>query len=289
MALESLSPSVLVSLRFTVSGAILLGFALAVKAPLPKGRELLLTALFGVMILGIGNGCLAFAELWIPSSLAAMFITTSPFWMVGMEALLPGGDRLRGRTIAGMLVGFAGTLLLVARGAFSHSPGEASSGLVLRGFLVLQLAGCAWAVGSIAHRRQVTRAHPVVSGGVQQLAAGLSFVVPALVLQRGPVHLSARSLGAVAYLVLFGSIVGYSAYIYALDKLPVSVLSLYNYINPIVAVCLGWLIYREPAGWRELLALAIILVGVAIVKSSAGRRERSFVTEATPLKAEAKV
>src|SRR5438105_2338444 len=111
MALESFPPFTLVCVRYLFSGSILLIAALVSRAHLPSGRELLFTALFGVTILGIGNGCLAFAELWIPSGLAAMFITTSPFWMVGMEALLPGGERLHGPRVLGMLVGFTGTLL----------------------------------------------------------------------------------------------------------------------------------------------------------------------------------
>ncbi len=276
MALESMSPAVLVSVRYVISGAILLGLALAFKAHVPSGRELLFTALFGVITIGIGNGCLAFAELWIPSSLAAMFVTASPFWMVGIEGLVPGGERLHGPTIAGMLVGLAGSVLLVARGASSHL----SSGLALRGFLVLQLGCCGWAIGSIAQRRYATRAHPVVSGAVQQLATGLFFILPAVLFHNAPAAVTARSFGAIGYLVVFGSIVGYSGYIYALDKLPVSVVSLYTYVNPIVALALGWLFYREPVGWLELLALAIIFAGVAIVKRSAAHASRRMPEEA---------
>src|SRR5437870_993380 len=103
MALESFPPFTLVCIRYVVSGAILLGAAFATRAHVPSGRELLFTALFGVIILGIGNGCLAFAEVSIPSGLAAMFVTLSPFWMIGMEALLPGGEPLHVPRIAGML------------------------------------------------------------------------------------------------------------------------------------------------------------------------------------------
>src|SRR5262245_19992863 len=114
MALEVLAPPALIALRYTISGTVLLIAARLANTQLPSGTELLYTALFGVILIGIGNGCLAFAELWIPSGLAALFITTSPFWMVGMEALIPGGERLHAPTILGMLVGLAGTLLLVA-------------------------------------------------------------------------------------------------------------------------------------------------------------------------------
>lgn len=236
--------------------------ALAVGTHLPRGRELWRTSLNGLLVLGIGNGCLTFSELWIPSGLAALFITVSPFWMVGIETALPGGERLHAPTVAGMVVGLLGAALLVA-------PGVAESGWsgnTMRGFLTLQLGCAAWALGSIIQRRQAQRAHPVVSGALQQLAAGLAFLLPALAVPEHPVNWSLRGVGAMLYLIVFGSVVGYSAYIYVLGKLPVPVVSIYNYVNPAVAVALGWLVYREPFGRRELAAMLIIFLGVALVK-----------------------
>jgi drug/metabolite transporter (DMT)-like permease len=262
IALESLSPPLLVGLRYTISGTALLLVAYFAKAHLPSGRELFYTALYGVIIIGIGNGCLAFAEVWIPSGLAALFITTSPFWMVGMEALIPGGDRLHAPTLFGMLVGLVGTALLVAPNAIQ----QGWNGPSLKGFLVLQLGCCGWSFGSILQRRHVTSAHPVVSGAVQQLATGLVFLPTALLTKTQPVHWTPRSVAAVLYLVTFGSVIGYSAYLYALDKLPVSVVSTYNYVNPVVAILLGWLFYREQIGVRELMSMIVIFTGVALVK-----------------------
>ncbi len=262
MALESFAPLQLVAIRYVASGLILLVAARAAGARLPTGRELWFTAFYGVVILGLGNGALSFAEEIIPSGLAALFITTSPFWMIGFEALLPGGERLHGPTIAGMLVGLAGTLLLVAPSAIHQGFG----GPVLTGFILLQFGCCGWSLGSIAQRRYETRAHPVVSGAVQQLATGLVFTAASLFIKQRPIHWSTRGTGAVIYLVIFGSIVGYSSYIYVLEKLPVSIVSIYNYINPVVAVFLGWLFYREAFGIRELFAMVIIFMGVALVK-----------------------
>lgn len=262
MALESLPPLMLVGLRYTISGSLLLLIAFFAKAHLPSGRELAYTALFGVIIIGIGNGCLAFAEEWIPSGLAALFITTSPFWMVGMEALIPGGERLHAPTLVGMLVGLAGTALLVAPNAIQQGIGGPS----LKGFLLLQFGCCGWGFGSILQRRHETKAHPVVSGAVQQLATGLVFLGPAFLTKTQPIHWTPRSTAALAYLVTFGAIIGYSAYLYALDKLPVSVVSIYFYVNPVVAVFLGWLFYNERIGWREIVSMLVIFAGVALVK-----------------------
>jgi drug/metabolite transporter (DMT)-like permease len=276
MALESVPPLMLVSLRFTTSGAVLLIVAFLVKAHFPSGKELFYTALFGVIIIGLGNGCVAFAELWIPSGLAALFITTTPFWMIGIEALIPGGARLHGPTLVGMLVGFAGTLLLVAPTAIQ----QGLSGPIVQGFLLLQFGCCGWAFGSILQRRHTTKAHPVVSGAVQQLATGLTLLGPALLTRTHPIPWTGRSFGAVIYLITFGSVIGYSAYLYALDQLPVSIISIYNYINPIVALFLGWLIYREPVGIREVAAMLVIFLGVTLVKRSAGVVRKAAVQKA---------
>lgn len=270
MSLESFPPLALVATRFVASGALLLAAAACKGAHLPRGRELWLTALNGMIILGIGNAALTFAETWIASGLAALIITTSPFWLVGIEALVPGGERLHAPTIAGMIIGLIGAALLVAPGAWSHGVDHD----LLKGFLVLQLGCICWSGGSIAQRRQPTRAHPVVSGGVQQLAAGLAFVIPALLVRERPIVWSLRGGAALLYLIVFGSIVGYSAYIYAMDRLPVAVVSVYTYVNPVVAVFLGWLFYREPFGLREAAAMAVIFAGVAVVKKYGGAARR---------------
>jgi drug/metabolite transporter (DMT)-like permease len=262
MALESFSPAMLMCLRYLISGAILTGVAWVRKAQLPRGKDLLRTSIFGVITIGLGTGCLAWAELLIPSGMAALFVTLSPFWMVGVEALVPGGARLHGPTIVGMLIGMAGTAFLVAPSAIENGFG----GPVLRGFLLLQIGCCGWAIGSILQRRHKTNAHPVVSGAIQQLATGVAYIIPAFALPHAPVQWSGRGVGAILYLVMFGSIIGYSAYIYAITTLPVSVVTIYNYINPIIAVMLGWLIYSEAIGWRELAAMVVIFLGVWVVK-----------------------
>jgi drug/metabolite transporter (DMT)-like permease len=229
---------------------------------LPSGPDLWFTALFGVIIIGTGTGCLVFAEQWVPSGLASVFITLSPFWMIGLEALIPGGERLHGPTLAGMFIGFLGTVLLVAPEIMQ----EGFGGPLVRGFLLLQIGCSGWSLGSILQRRHQSTAHPVINGAVQQLATGLAFAVPAFLAKPHPSAWTARSIGAVAYLVVFGSIVGYSAYVFVLDRLPVSVVSIYNYINPIIAVFLGWLFFREHFGPLEVLAMLIIFLGVALVK-----------------------
>lgn len=261
MSLETWPPMMLVSVRYILSGSIMLLAAVVFRVPLPKGRELWRTAMTGLLVLGIGNGALVWAETWIPSGLAALIITMAPFWMLGLNAFIPPREHPRPATWLGLLVGLGGAALLVGPGAFA---GGWHSGL-MKGFLVLQLGMLGWNSGSLFQRRMVTRAHPIVSGAVQQLAAGLA-CAPWALIAGGTVHWSTRGVGALIYLVVFGSIVGYSAYIFAMDRLPIAIVSLYSYVNPVVAVLLGYIFYREPFGLREASAMLIIFVGVAAVK-----------------------
>jgi drug/metabolite transporter (DMT)-like permease len=261
-ALDSFTPALLIGARYTISGCIMVIASFLTGARLPRGREFLLTARNGVLILGIGSGAIALTETWIPTGLAAIFITTCPFWLVGMDASFNGAGRLRAPAVAGMFIGLAGTALLVSQSAVRVRSGNS----ILLAFLILQLGCASWALGSILHVRLPSTAHSVVSGGVEQLGAGIAFLIVAWLTGGLHVKWTIHGAGALLYLVVFGSLVGYSAYTYALDRLPVSLVSIYTYINPIVAVFLGWLIYREPFGFREAVGMLVIFAGVAIVK-----------------------
>ena len=267
IALDSFSPALLVCLRNLISGAITLGVAAMIGAHLPRGRDLWITAGYGLMVIGVGNGTLAVAEQWIPTGLASLFVTTSPFWFVGIDALLAGGEKLHGPTVRGLLLGFAGVFLLVAPDAWTaithHS--FSSGGAVVLAFLILQLSAASWALGSLLQRNRRSRAHPFVIGGVQQLSTGLALLIPSI-FQLPSAHWTTRGVGAVVYLAIFGGIVGYSCYALALSRLPLAIVSIYTYINPVVAVFLGWWVYRERFGLREAGAMAIIFAGVAMVR-----------------------
>jgi drug/metabolite transporter (DMT)-like permease len=262
MSLESFPPLMLVSVRFITSGSLLLLFALARGLYVPRGRELAAACFSGILILGIGNSALVFAEVLIPSGIAGLIVTISPFWMVGAEALLPGGERLHAPTIGGMAVGLMGAALLFTPDLGPHAVDRN----LLNGFLLLQIGMAGWSFGSIFQRRQAGKAHPVIAGGVQQLTAGLILAPFALAIPEHPVVWKVRGVMALLYLVVFGSLVGYSSYAYALDRLPVAIVSVYSYVNAVVAVGLGWLFYREPFDAREAIAMMIIFAGVAVVK-----------------------
>jgi drug/metabolite transporter (DMT)-like permease len=270
VALESFSPAILMCLRYSISGGALLIGALVSGARLPTRREAAFTAFFGLLTIAAGTGALAYSEQWIPSGMASLFASLQPFWLVGVDALAPAGERLHWPSIGGMLVGLVGVALLLAPdGGGQHVSTQA----MLSGFFLMQLGGATWAVGSLAQRRLGSRAHPFVSGGVQQLATGIAFAFPALLDGRHEVW-NTKGMLAILYLAIFGGIVGYSAFIYSMHHLPVAVVSIYTYINPMVAVALGWWFYREPFGWRETVAMIVIFAGVSIVKWTTARAPR---------------
>jgi drug/metabolite transporter (DMT)-like permease len=260
IAIETLPPAFVIFARFTLSGSILLALARWKGAHLPRGRELWMACACGCLILGIGNAAAVYAEQLIPSGLAGLFATLSPFWMTGIEAML-GGEALHGPTILGMLIGFAGTALLFlpgGTGTFGTS--------TLVGFVIMEVGVVGWTFGSLVQRRQPMKAHPIVIGAIQQLAAGLLYIPVVLFVPEHRIVFSQRSVLGLLYLVVFGSIIGYSAFIVAMDRLPVAIVSIYPYINAVVAMGVGWLVFREPFGLREFAAMLIIFSGVAVVK-----------------------
>lgn len=276
ISLESIPPLYLIAGRYVISGSILLIAAAFGGTKLPRGRELIYTAVCGIICIGIGNGLLAIAELWIPSGLAALFYTTSPFWMVGLDALLPGGRKPFLSTLGGLIVGLVGVVFLIAPAALH----EGFASRTLAAFFLLQISGIGWVLGSLLQKRVHTHSQPFVSGAVQQLAAGVAIFVPAIMFEKVPHAITFRSSAAVAYLVIFGSIVGFSSFIYAMARLPVAIVSIYTFVNPVVAVFLGWLFFREPFGYRELIPMLIIFAGVALVRWSEANKRATVMVPA---------
>jgi len=264
VGLEGITPFYLIAIRYVISGGVLLLAATLAGMKLPRGRELGLTAICGIICITIGNGALVFAELYVPTGLAALFYTTAPFWMVGVDALLPRGSKPLATTLGGLLIGVLGVGFLVYPAAVH----EGFSGRTLPGFLILQFSVAAWVTGALLQKRVATQSAPLVTGAVQQFAAGLASLGLAALFERAPHHLAMRPAVALVYLTIVGSIVGYTAFIYAMTHLPVAVVSIYMFVNPVVAVFLGYVFFREPFGHRAALAMLIIFAGIAVVRWS---------------------
>lgn len=279
VSLDAFPPFYLMASRYSVSGGLMLLVAKLIGAKLPRGRELWLTSIFGIITIGMGTGLLCVAEEWVPTGLSALFIATQPFWMVMAEwALSRGKLRPHGATLRGLLVGILGVAVLVAPEAVK----EGWKGETFLGFLLLQLACAGWVTGALMQKKLDSHAHPIVAGAVQQFATGVFFFFPAFVFEHPPHPTNWRPIAGVLYLITFGAMLGYSAFVYAMDRLPAAVVSVHTFVNPVVAVFLGWLFFREHFGLRELLAMLLIFTGIAIVKFSRPSGDHSQIDESRP-------
>ena len=266
VGLETMQPTLFAGLRFLVAGGLLF-FVMSRQrnARLPIGREWFDLGVIGLMLLGVGNGAVVWAEQWVPSGMAALLIATSPFWAAALERVQKDGERVGLRGLLGMAVGLGGLALLVG----PKLTGAELDGKYLLGVVIIQVGCFFWQAGSVYAKRRPTGVSPLMASAVQMLWAGFVLtLVGTLAGEWGGMGLSARSAGALVYLVVFGSLVAYSAYMYAIQKLPISLVSTYSYVNPLVALALGWLVLSEPLGWREAGGALIILLGVALVKTS---------------------
>ncbi len=260
IAIETMPPFLMTGFRWTAAGA-LLATGLAIKGVrLPSAAEWPVLTLLGVLLMGFGNGAVAWAEQSVPSGLAAVLVAAVPFWMVGIERVRGAADAISFRRMAGLILGFTGIVLLVWPQLDLERPGS-----FLAGAVATQLACLGWATGSSIARRR--RDHILAAAAVQMLMAGVVLLALGTVLGEWPrLAFNGRTVGAVVYLVLAGSILGYSAYAYALRHLPVATVSTYAYLNPIIAVVLGTIVLSEPLSPRIVVAGGLVLAGVALVR-----------------------
>jgi len=264
VCLETIPPWLMGGFRWLSAGALLAAYVVARRESLPGRERWSGIALLGFLMLGLGNGGVVVAEQWVPSGLAAVMIASNPVWMSAVEAVIPGGERLRTNAIIGLIIGFTGIVVLVW-------PDLTFDAANHRGFLVgviaLQIASIGWSLGSAYSRRHVRTDHVLGTTACQMLAGGIFMTATGTI--RGEwSHLAfnATTTWSLVYLSTVGAIGGFVAYTYALRHLPVSFVSLYAYINPIIAVALGVLILRESFDSRMAIAAALVFCGVAIVR-----------------------
>jgi drug/metabolite transporter (DMT)-like permease len=267
-AVETIPPFLHASLRFLISGAILYIWRRAAGDPSPTARNWRSTAIVGTALLLGGNGLVAWAEQTVPSGIAALMITTSPFWLVLFESLRAGGTKPTRQAILGLFVGFAGVFLLV--GPAEITGGEGSFDTL--GIILLLLAPLFWSMGSIYAKGADMPRSTLLSTGMQMLTGAVALFLVSLI--RGELNgfqlglVSMRSWLALAYLITFGSLIGFVSYGWLLHNAPVSLMSTYAYVNPVVAVLLGSLLADEPLNGRILFAAAIIIGSVVLINSS---------------------
>ena len=265
IAVRDLPPFFAMGTRHVVAGAVLLAWAMprGDRRADPIGRQQVVAGfLFGGALFLGSHGGLAWAQQTIPSGTAALLVASIPLWMAVLDRVV-FGKRLHLWANIGLLAGFVGVGLLV-------DPFGAGS-VDRAGALVAVASAFAWAAGSLYARGAPLPRRPLVSAGLAALCGGtLLFVVSGAAGEWNDVYVTADAFGALAYLIVVGSLVGFVAYVWLLRAAPTSLVSTYAFANPVVAVLLGWLFLDEAVGWLVLVAGATIVVSVALIILTSG-------------------
>lgn len=265
-AIETIPPFLMAGVRFLVSGLILYGWARMKGAARPIRIHWKSAAIVGVLLLLGGNGGVVWAEQRVASGVAALIVAIVPVWIALMEWKRPGGKKPGWQVSAGLVAGTLGLLLLA-------SPGDALGARIdLIGAAVLVFATLCWATGSIKAKHSPLPDSPLLTTGMEMLMGGAALVlVGALTGEIGQVNVAAmsgKSLLALLYLTTFGSLIGFTAYIWLLRVGSPTRAATYAYVNPVVAVFLGWLLASEPITPRTILATLVIVGGVVLITSA---------------------
>jgi drug/metabolite transporter (DMT)-like permease len=281
IVVKEVPPFAAATLRFLASGLVMAGVALYVdrNQPRPSLMQVAQYALIGILLLGIGNALVMWSEQRIPSGIAALIVAGVPVWLTLFDGMRKGGQPWTARVWAGAVVGLLG-VALVARPAGGLKPGHWGA------IITLQVATLAWTFGSL-YSQSVTRRLPLATAAAVEMLAGAVFLaVESLVVGESLAPFAQASIatwGSLLYLVVFGSLVGFTAYAFALNELPATTAGTYAYVNPIVAVTLGALVLREPLSPGLLTGGALIVAAVVLTTM----RKRSAPALAQPVLAAA--
>ena len=283
IGVEELPPFLFAGLRFVAAGLLLLGGALLFGDKLPReARVWRDNAIVGILFFAGGNSFVVWAEQFTPSGVASVFVVTVALWIAFFDSIVPGGKSVLGwRVLVGLAIGFFGTTLLIGA-----SPREILNS-DLRGPIALTLASASWAFGSVYYKRHPSTTSPYVGAALQMTFGGAVTALAGLALGEAPSwHLTAKGLFSMTYLAIVGSIVGFTAYVYALKHAPATIVGTYAYVNPVIAVLLGWWILHEAVTGRTFVAMALILGAVVWIQFSdvLQRRRKDGMTESGNVK-----
>ncbi len=271
VAIETMPPFLMTGARFLIAGVLLVALtARGAAGPITAAHWRSAARVGGLMMAG-GTGLVALAEQWVPSGVAALLIVTVPMWMVWVDWLAFGGPRPAGRIVLGLVLGISGVAVLIGPGDLFAAP------VPPLGAAIIVFAAFLWSIGSLESRRAVAPAgSPLLVAGMRMLAAGLILGAAGLLFGEGArldlAAVSARSWLAFAYLIVFGSIIAFSAYYWLLQVATPAAVGTYAFVNPIVAIGLGWALAGEPIGWNTVAAAALIIGAVALITLRRGGR-----------------
>jgi drug/metabolite transporter (DMT)-like permease len=264
IAIQTIPPFWMAGARFLLAGSILYAF-MRLRGTPPLRKHWLAAAVVGALLLVGGNGSLVWAEQRVPSGLAAILLAMIPLWMVILDSFRKNGPKLTLRVAGGLVTGLAGVAILVGPARL-----WGSSRVDLLGTAVLIFSAFCWAVGSLYSRGAKLPPSPFLAAAMEMLTGGVMLMVLGLLTEHGQLHwraISLRSIAGLFYLIAFGSLLGFTAYIWLLRVVSTSRVATYGYVNPVVAVFLGWALGGESISARELLATGVIIAAVALILS----------------------
>ena len=277
LAIKTIPPFFMAGTRFLIAGLILLVWALLKGEQIPDKKSILKISLAGVLMLAVGNALLAWVEQYMESGLAAILVATVPLWFVLLDKKQWNYHFTNKQIIIGLIVGFAGVILLFAG---KGSADLFNSKMKIISLIVLLVAEIGWTIGSLYSKYQKIQGSTLMKVAIQMVAASIVIFIGGFGLneQKGFVisNISWESIGALAYLVIMGSLVAYMAYIWLLSIRPASLVGTYAYVNPVVAVFLGWLIADEHVNIQKLIGLVVIIAGLVIVNISKEKKVASI-------------
>ncbi|WP_295791880.1 EamA family transporter [Mucilaginibacter sp.] len=274
-----LPPFMLGAIRFIIAGALMMGWCVAKGEKIFVKRDIINAAITGILLLFIGNGIVIWAEQTLPSAMVAIMVSSAPIWFVLLDKPNWGINLKNKATIIGLIIGFVGVILL-----FSEQLGVMFSGggaSKLPWMLLLLFGSISWSGGSLFSKHRPTSGSGSVSAAWQMLAAGFVYVPVSVIhgefnnLNLDSIHTS--SWLAVTYLVFFGSIAAYSAYVWLLQVRPATQVSTYAYVNPVIAVILGVVFIHENVSLMQLVGLFVILGSVLLINLAKYRKEKNEV------------
>jgi len=272
-AIETMPPFSMAAFRFILAGTILYVIARQ-RCGRPDRRHWFSATIVGALLLGGGNGSVVWAEQWVPSGLAALIIAITPIWMVIIDWISGGSPRPSKTLIAGLLWGLIGVGLLINS---DHVGSQSREGLI--GGIVLLMGSLAWALGSIYACRARLPESPWLTTAMQMLAGGAVLAVMAIIAgesgQIDPASFSMKSIISLIYLIIFGAVIGYSAYIWLLGVTTPAMAATYAYFNPLVAMFLGWLMADELIDFKIWIAMIMIISAIVLISLNSTRTQSS--------------
>jgi len=267
-AIETIPPFLMAAIRFLIAGGILYLMRRSRGDAASSFSEWRSAVIIGILLLVGGNGSVVWAEQWVASGVVALLVGTAPLWMVLIDSLHPAGRKPSRWAIFGVFLGFVGISVLIGP---PRVTGHAENVDIIRAFVVV-LGSLFWAIGSLYSRQAHLPSSPLLGTAMEMLAGGAGFLLLSFLTgefsRLDLTVVSARSLGGMAYLIVFGSWIGLTSYTWLLRVAPTPWVSTYAYVNPVVAILLGHLLAAEPLTLQIIIAATIVIGSVALTTIS---------------------